>query len=82
MWIRISKEFHFEYIQEPLTNYSVHENKMSRRPSLQIKGLQALLNKHGSYFASDSKNYSRRYAALGVLYVLIKATVETPGKLY
>ena len=68
MWIRISKEFHFEYIQEPLINYSVHENKMSRRPNLQIKGLQALLNKHGSYFASDSKNYSRRYSTLGLLY--------------
>jgi len=68
MWIRISKEFHVEYIQEALINYSVHENKMSGRPDLQIKGLEALLNKHGSYFASDSKNYSRRYSVLGLLY--------------
>ena len=37
-------------------------------PDLQIKGLEALLNKHGSYFASDSKNYSRRYSVLGLLY--------------
>ncbi len=68
MWIRISKEFHFEYVQEPLINYSVHENKMSKRSDLRIKGIEALLEKHGSYFASDSRNYSRRYSALGVLY--------------
>jgi glycosyltransferase involved in cell wall biosynthesis len=68
MWIRVSEKFHFDYVPEPLTNYSVHGNQVSMNFDLLVKGLEALLNKHGSYFASDSKNYSRRYAALGALY--------------
>ncbi|HWP58308.1 MAG TPA: glycosyltransferase family 2 protein [Candidatus Acidoferrales bacterium] len=68
MWIRIAKDFHFEYLQEPLVNYYVHKVKMSADDRLKITGLEKQIAKHGPFFARDSKSFSRRYLSLGVLY--------------
>jgi glycosyltransferase involved in cell wall biosynthesis len=68
MWVRISKEFHFEYIREPLIKYFVHDNRLSTNSEKMIRGLEAQLEKHGSFFATNSKGYARRYRSLGKLY--------------
>jgi len=68
MWIRISKKFHFEYIEEPLVKYHVHENKLSTKYAHMISGYEAQFRKNGSLFALDSKAYSQYYSDLGVLY--------------
>ncbi len=68
MWLRISKEFHFEYIRDPLTKYYVHDNRLSTNYEIMIRGSESLIEKYGQLFASDSKSYSFRYFALGALY--------------
>jgi len=68
MWIRISREFKFEYINQPLVKYHVHENKLSNNPGLVIKGIETLLKKYDQLFASNRKGLSQHYLALGVFY--------------
>jgi len=38
MWIRISREYHFECIKEPLVKYHVHENQISNNAAIRAKG--------------------------------------------
>jgi len=70
MWIRISKTFSVDYIDEPLVLYRVHAESLSKNCEAIIRGVEALLRKHSPYFALNSKNYSRRYSNLGVNYCL------------
>ena len=71
MWIRISKEFQFEYITEPLVNYYVHNAKLSTNYEIMIEGREAQLRKYPDLFASDSKSYSRHYLDIGIFYFYI-----------
>jgi glycosyltransferase involved in cell wall biosynthesis len=68
MWLRISKEFSFEYIIEPLVSYRVHGSQLSAHYESLIVGMEALIRKHGSFFAANSKSYSLLYLSLGVHY--------------
>jgi len=70
MWLRISKEFRFEYIEEPLVRFSVPDSRhsLSGNYDLMIRGNEAQLRKYASLFASDRKSYSHCYLGLGVLY--------------
>jgi glycosyltransferase involved in cell wall biosynthesis len=68
MWIRISKEFHFECIEQSLVKYHVHEGQLTNDLERFIAGQEALLTKYDRFFASDRKSYSDRYAGLGLLY--------------
>jgi glycosyltransferase involved in cell wall biosynthesis len=68
MWIRVSKTFLFECVNEPLVKYRVHAEKLSTNYELVISGLETQLRKHGDFFASNKKGYSCRYLSLGTLY--------------
>jgi glycosyltransferase involved in cell wall biosynthesis len=68
MWIRISKEFQFDYIVDPLVKYYVHDNKLSTNCEIMIKGMEAINRKYDQFFALSSRNYSYRYLGLGVYY--------------
>ena len=68
MWIRISKEFQFEYIEEPLVKYSASGNKISNDYDKVIKGYEILIDKYHKLFARNRKSCSRFYLSLGVLY--------------
>jgi glycosyltransferase involved in cell wall biosynthesis len=68
MWIRIAKEFHFDYIREPLTKYLVHTNKLSGNFDLSIKGREIILEKYRSDFNLNRKAYGYAYRVLGELY--------------
>jgi len=68
MWIRISKEFHFDFIKMPLVKYYFHENQISRNLEIQARGKEALLKKHGPFFTSNKKAYSKHILDLGLLY--------------
>ena len=81
MWLRISKEFDIEYIREPLVLYTVHPNRISTNYESKVRGLEAVLHKHGRYLALDSKNYSRRYFVLGMNYCLNGNAKEGRGAL-
>lgn len=68
MWIRIAKEFHFEYIKEPLVKYHVHRKQISNNLPLKIKGIEVLLKKYEEFFSENRKLYSQHYRDLGLLY--------------
>lgn len=68
LWVRISKQFQFEYIKEPLVNYSVQENSYSTNYERVIMGIETLNRKYENLFAINRKNYSNRCYTLGVLY--------------
>jgi glycosyltransferase involved in cell wall biosynthesis len=68
MWIRISKEFHFECIKEPLVKYHLHKNRISNNASIRAKGLEAMLKKHHDLFSLNQKIHSQFYRDLGFAY--------------
>ncbi len=68
MWIRIAHSFDFRYLDELLVRYGVHANRLSTNYEVMISGLERQLQKHGSFFAADRANQSRRYASLGRSY--------------
>ena len=45
-YLRIARDFHFEYIEEPLVQYNVHENRLSNNPEVRAKGLEAMSQKY------------------------------------
>jgi glycosyltransferase involved in cell wall biosynthesis len=68
LWIRISREFLFECIQEPLFIYHVHGRKISTDLRA-VKGLDLLATKYASSPLSN-KFYSNDYLDFGILYCL------------
>lgn len=70
MWVRISKDSFFEYLDEPLVRYAVHSERISTNYNSLIKGKETLLKKYAQYYAADPKNHSRRYRNLGIAYCL------------
>ena len=70
LWLRIAKEFHVEYIREPLVFYIAHDNTISTNYESQIQGSEAQLGKYGSLFARDNRSNSDRYFGLGIHYCL------------
>ena len=68
LWIRISQEFRLGYIGDPLVNYYVHENGLSRNPARKIRGLEMLVAKHRDFFATSVTDNSRRHRKMGILY--------------
>src|SRR5262245_54483121 len=68
LWIRISREFLFECIPEPLFKYHVHGKKISTDLRA-VKGLDLLATKYVSYPLSK-KFYSSDYLDFGIMYCL------------
>jgi glycosyltransferase involved in cell wall biosynthesis len=67
MWIRISKEFHFEYIKESLVRSYMHENQITTNPAAISKGFELMLMKYG-HFPSLRRTLSYRYLIMGIFY--------------
>jgi glycosyltransferase involved in cell wall biosynthesis len=70
MWIRVSKEFHLEYIGKPLVKYYIHDNKISNSREAVIRGMETVLKKHENFFKLNKKGFSYHYLSLGVIYCL------------
>jgi glycosyltransferase involved in cell wall biosynthesis len=68
LWIRISREFLFECIHEPLFIYHVHGSKISTDLRA-VKGLDLLATKYASYPLSR-RFYSNDYLEFGIMYCL------------
>lgn len=51
LWIRISRQFRFDYVEEPLLNYYVHPNKVWTNLDALTQGLEVMLKKYGSSMA-------------------------------
>jgi glycosyltransferase involved in cell wall biosynthesis len=67
LWIRISKDFDFEYIDKPLVKYRIHGNKIWTNLEALNKGMELMLKKYGDS-PEFKKNYSNYYLSLGVNY--------------
>jgi glycosyltransferase involved in cell wall biosynthesis len=70
MWVRISKNFQFECIEEPLTKYYIHATKLSTNFDLVIKGQEMVGEKYKHWYKLNPKSYSRKYLEIGILYCL------------
>jgi glycosyltransferase involved in cell wall biosynthesis len=68
MWIRLSRCYRFEYIEEPLVLYSIHRHQLSANYARLVRGKEAQLQKHAGFFAQDRKSHSRFFLSLGVLH--------------
>jgi glycosyltransferase involved in cell wall biosynthesis len=68
MWIRISRWFDFEVVNEPLMRYAVHPDRLSADSRAILHGKEAQLAKYADYFAGDRRSYGRYLLSLGVLY--------------
>jgi glycosyltransferase involved in cell wall biosynthesis len=68
MWLRVSKEYDFDYIAEPLVKFHYHETGLSNNYQTIVRGREAVLDKHRELFARNCKAYSYRLLDLGALY--------------
>jgi hypothetical protein len=71
MWIRIAHAYDFRYLAEPLVRYSVHEERLSRSYGTMIRGFEAQLKKHGSFFSAYPSQVCRRYVTLGQMHCYV-----------
>ncbi len=92
LFLRISKFFSFDYIEQPLLKYYVHEGQLSNDVDIMEKGLDVLQKKYSQANGlgiSYQKIYSRFFFQIGFLYcerndfpkgrkALIKAMVLNP----
>lgn len=67
MWVRISKNFQFECIEEPLTKYYIHATRLSTNFDLVIKGNEMVVEKYKHWLKLNPKSYSRKYLEIGIL---------------
>ena len=74
MWLRISKYYHFKYIDEPLVIAHYHSDNVSSNHHAFIEALELVLEKYSDEFASDKKLLAKHYIDIGNLLVVHKET--------
>ncbi len=67
LWVRISKLFSFECIDEPLVKYLVHADQISNNLPLRITGKELFLQKHAALIAPNPRALGSWYLRLGAL---------------
>jgi glycosyltransferase involved in cell wall biosynthesis len=75
LWMRISRDFRFECIAEPLLKYFVHPKRIWTDPDVLRRGLEIMLAKYGRS-ATFRKYCSVLYLALGVRFCEIHRMEE------
>lgn len=70
MWLRVSKKFQFECINQALVKYGIHKKTMSANFGLQLRGQEAWLRKYNHIIKEDLKTYGSRYMKLAMMYCL------------
>ena len=73
LWIRLSLNWDFEYINEPLTLTYVHkQGHLSARLVEQTRGREKLLTRHRNLFIQDRKAWSKLHLLQGAQYCQLK----------
>ncbi|MEW6570513.1 MAG: glycosyltransferase [Nitrospirota bacterium] len=67
LWIRISEHYHFDYVEDCLVIYNIHENRLSNNPELMARGLDDMVKKYGKNIFKN-KSYRNRYFSIGILF--------------
>ncbi|MCF6158851.1 MAG: glycosyltransferase [wastewater metagenome] len=68
MWIRISRDFHIDYIEKPMVLYCKHKNALSADLAVRNKGMEMLFKKHNRFFMLNRKGHGEFYMYLGIFY--------------
>lgn len=68
MWIRIAKEYQFDFIEDPLVTYHIHKSRISTDLEAEIKGITIIINKFSGEFILRRKIYSQHCFNIGHLY--------------
>jgi len=74
MWIRIAREYDFDFVPEPLFKYYIHGNNITKTLSLSKKerNLKYIFQKYKKYYEQNPKIYSAKLRYDGTRYVLAK----------
>ena len=67
LWLRMSRDFHFDFIDRDLVKYSVHGNRISTDLDAVDRGIERMLGKHGS-FSGIRRSLAGHSLAVGVQY--------------
>lgn len=76
MWIRIAKEFEYDFVKEPLTKYRIHQTAITKNYVTVINGVERVLLKHRKLFERNRRAYSNNMLLLGITYCYIGRTKE------
>jgi glycosyltransferase involved in cell wall biosynthesis len=69
LWLRIAREYAFDYVEDPLVKYYVQDNgRLSNNYATMIAGLERLMKKHGQFFKLHRRSASHRHHTLGVIH--------------
>ncbi len=68
LWIRISKKFTFDYVDEVLYRYHIHDNKIWNDPMVLSRGLDKMIHKHCTRDLAVRKNFSAQILLVGVMF--------------
>lgn len=76
MWIRISKSFNFNFVDEPLIKYYVHKNNISSPSNIakREKDLRYIFEKYKPYYKKHPLIYSKKLRYDGTRYTLENQT--------
>ena len=69
LWIRIAKEYAFEYVDGSLVTYYEHGEKIWKNHGALEKGIDLIVEKYG-HSAELRKNFSYQYLGLGERYLM------------
>jgi glycosyltransferase involved in cell wall biosynthesis len=69
LWIRLAREFEFDYVPEPLIRFYVQEAGLSKDRARILSGHVAFFRKHEPLFAERPDIYSARCVSVGADYV-------------
>jgi glycosyltransferase involved in cell wall biosynthesis len=73
LWIRLSKNWDFEYISDPLIKYYLHDNAhLSQNLEAQTGGREKLLERYQHLFKKNKWYYGQSYVELGTWYCQFK----------
>jgi glycosyltransferase involved in cell wall biosynthesis len=74
LWLRISKYYHFEYIDKPLVIAHYHSDNVSSNHQAFIEALVSILQKYPDEFAGDKKLLAKHYIDIGNSLIVNKET--------
>jgi len=73
LWIRLSMNWDFEYIDEPLTKVYFHSNgHLSHNLEGQTVGREKLLERYQHLFKKNKESWGKLYLCLGTQYCQLK----------
>jgi len=82
LWIKISKDWYFKFIDEPLTIVYRIPDSISLRQKVAITGWKPILEKHLTEFKKDRKLLAKHYLRIGASFNLLDSREFYEGRKY